>query len=409
MLRPFSCGLAVCTAGVMAWSGAGYCAGARSTPQRNQPPPAQPSSAPAIAQQVHLLVTEAVEPHPSPASHQAGSLRPRENGREGNLAFEPSQQGELEALLAARLEQLGWTLVVVRGHRNPGEWLDTLRPEAAAIGVVLVANPQDWVLYLVDVERQLAVRRSLAGTHEDAAAAEAVTSIIVSAAEFFQWGLPVGSEAVQSALSDVLEPPPKRTRPQEEAPQRHSTVTRLEPRAATRWALALGGEVRSWVRAERFSAGPQLQVLLALSSLPVHWGARVAAGYHLPSEFESLWGQFQLQRSIVGLHVGPHWRVGELTFGGELGLELEVARRGNSRAEPNAQPVTASSRLLRPGIGAAAFGALALAPLWALRVSLQGNHWLSTTRYLASNEAELLAPSPTALALTLALCWQLAN
>lgn len=267
-----------------------------------------------------------------------------------------TQAENLEALLSFDLERLGMSAEIGIASGSLVTWLADARrdPEALLLVALDARRAERWRVLLVDAERSRAVLREIpGGVAADAAALEAVASIVTSAAAALGEGLEVGSRSID----EVVEEEVARERPIEEEVAREqpgteaSSATETPPprdaapapdvapgaspppqpttgRATSRppsarwdlprptWSVALSG-VGCRASGPGVAIGGAAAVAWRSRSW---WGLRLAGQLHRAERYSAPEGSFSLQRTL-GLatarleHDGGRWEV-ELEGGG---------------------------------------------------------------------------------------------
>jgi hypothetical protein len=181
-------------------------------------------------------------------------------------------------------------------------------------------NDGGWRLVVVDIARRRAIARALPGGDEhDAASAEAVASIVISAASALREGLEVASAPVAAVVGDA----PSRAAVQSRGRER------LRGEAPRK--LVVHGAVAAAIAS--FAAGKPTTEGATLA-LGLGWRNRVEArafgALFWPATVHSAFGEFRLQRAIVGAAFGPVFRTAGFSFSPEVGVLVERLRRSGT-------------------------------------------------------------------------------
>jgi hypothetical protein len=223
---------------------------------------------------------------------------------------------------------MGLSLVEQEPAGSVLEWVTaTTKGKKLLLAIVLDTNTErGWRLVVVDVARRRAIARSLpGGVQQDAASAEAVASIIISAASALREGLEVASAPVAAVVRDTLSPteaPPVRLlrEPAHDEPDRGVVV-----HGSVHAALASFGE----------NAPSTAGAALALG---LGWRNRIEARafgtLFWPVTIHSALGEFRVNRALVGAALGPVFRVGGLSLSPEFGVLVERLRRFGTEPGP---------------------------------------------------------------------------
>jgi len=220
-----------------------------------------------------------------------------------------SARNSLVPLLEGQLHGMGLSLVEQEPAGSVLEWVTAATKEKnALLAIVLDTNTErGWRLVVVDVARRRAIARTLpGGVQQDAASAEAVASIVISAASALREGLEVASAPVSAVVGDAPSPtdePP--VRPLHE-PTHSESDRGLVVHGAVDAALASFGK--------NATAGAAL-------ALGLGWRDR------WPVTIHSAFGEFRVNRALVGAALGPVFHAGGGSLSPEIGVLVERLRR----------------------------------------------------------------------------------
>jgi hypothetical protein len=239
---------------------------------------------------------------------------------EGELS--KAQREALAALLNVdfRRRELALSIETVGGSLR--EWIDRARSdeETLLIAVLDASRSDSWQLTIVDASRGRALSRPLAGGVEaNAAALEAVASIVSSAANALKDGLEVASKPID----EVVAGPAKPSAPIVIEPA-------VEPPALTRLLIrgALAGAASSFANGASITGGFSAAIGLSYSSFTV----RIFGARYLPARLDTAWGSFDVHRTFGGISVGPTFRWGRLEIEPEGAVIGELLRRTDAVA-----------------------------------------------------------------------------
>lgn len=224
-------------------------------------------------------------------------------------------------LLEPQLQAMGLSLAETPRVGTLADWAkQATRSKTALLAIALEAGVDSgWRLILVDVSRGRAIARELpGGLDRDAASVEAVVSIAISAAGALREGLEVASTPLEEVVGDASQPasvpPPP---PPQPPPARAKVFVRG----------ALGVEIASFAPTAPATKG----VALALG---VSWRKRAEGRFFgslfWPTSIQSDFGQFRLNRALLGAALGPVFSLGDFTFVPEAGLVVERLRRSET-------------------------------------------------------------------------------
>jgi hypothetical protein len=259
-------------------------------------------------------------------------------------------RGSVVALLDRQLHAISLTLVEQQPASSVSDWATgASRSKRALLAIVLdTKQGSGWRLVVVDVARGRAIARELpGGVQEDAASVEAVASIVISAASALREGLEVASAPVEAVVGDRAAVSRRAAIPESKrAGGGSNTVVHG----------AIGAAVASFASGAPTTEGGMLALGLA-------WRHRIEArlfgSLFWPVPVHSAFGEFRVNRAIVGATSGPVFSTRAFSFIPEVGVLVERLSRSSTVPAEGvfvAQPVP----LYRVG------GVLAMRLRWAL-------------------------------------------
>ena len=234
----------------------------------------------------------------------------------------PGVHSSLVGLLDGQLHAMSLSLLEQQPRGSVSDWVTAAtRSKRALLAIVLdTTSSRGWRLVVVDVARGRAIARELpGGVEQDAASVEAVASIVISAASALREGLEVASAPVEAVIGPAQNSAPKR----EAAPEvRHDIATRN---------VAVHGSVGAALTSFAGSAPVTLGGTLALGlGWRRHLEARVFGTLFLPVRLQSEFGEFRVNRAILGMAGGPVFTAQGFSFSPEVGLLMERLRRSGT-------------------------------------------------------------------------------
>jgi hypothetical protein len=183
--------------------------------------------------------------------------------------------------------------------------------EAVALFWLEVRSSERWFLYVIDPRAERVVLRQLSAKLESPEAAiEAVALIVRASSESLLHGQPLTAAEPEA--------PAKEDAPRAPWP----TVLAEEPRSRLRVAASYVGT--TFARRLNWQHGLALRAAWLWPS-----GPYVGVGYTFfePADFDHPDVHFTIDRYPVSAHAGLRFAVGDFTFTGELGLEVELRSR----------------------------------------------------------------------------------
>jgi hypothetical protein len=251
-----------------------------------------------------------------------------------------SARGSVVALLDGQLRGMGLSLVEQQPAGAVSDWATAVtRSKSALLAIVLdTKNERGWRLIVVDIARRRAIARALPGGDEhDAASAEAVASIVISAASALREGLEVASAPVAAVVGGASSRAAVQRRGRE--PPRGEAERKLVVHGAVAAAIA------SFAASEPTTQGAAL-------ALGLGWRRRVEArafgALFWPATVHSAFGDFSVHRALVGAALGPVFRAAGFSFCPEIGILVERLRRSGTLPAPGVFANEAAP-LYRPG------------------------------------------------------------
>ena len=247
----------------------------------------------------------------------------------------------LRALIEAELGGSGVDLVIESGAGAAAPWVERSQrdPGVLVMAVLDTRQANHWQIAIIDARRDRAIKRRLpGGVAEDAAALEAVASIVVSAVAALQDGLEVASQPVEEVLRDSevhAEQPAAPSVPTPTEPARNSETPAVprEPAASEQWVVNGGvlGASASFAEAQSYTLG--LGATLGVSWLS-RLAVRTSAVRFRDAVFSSQFGEFHSTRTMLGLSVGPHFDIGPFELVPEARWVVEWNERRSAAAAP---------------------------------------------------------------------------
>jgi hypothetical protein len=237
-------------------------------------------------------------------------------------------RGGLIGLLRAELAAMGLSLVELNPAQELSVWASrAVQSERTLLAILLDArSDQRWRLVVIDAARSRAIARDLpGGIRRDAASIEAVVSIAASAAGALREGLEVAS----SPLETIVGASPVQPRPA----RRATNAAESSPEPSSH------GSERSYVvgsiGAAMASFSPQALTTNGMAlALGIHWRARLEArafgALFWPTTIDSQYGQFRVNRALLGAAAGPVFQMGKLAVVPEAGIVIERLRRSET-------------------------------------------------------------------------------
>ena len=236
----------------------------------------------------------------------------------------------LVAPLDGQLRAMHLSLVEQRPRGAVSNWaMSVTRSPDALLAVVLEVKPDgEWSLVLVDTARARAIARELpGGVERDAASIEAVTSIVISAANALKEGLEVASAPVSAVVGPPQIPA---VRPSPAGP-----LSSPAPPGETGRHFVVHGRVGAALASFGSHTPVTTGAMLALGLGYRRWlEARVFGTLFLPVEVQSPFGDFRLNRALAGAVCGPVFSTGGFSISPEVGLTLERLRRSSTLPAP---------------------------------------------------------------------------
>jgi hypothetical protein len=253
---------------------------------------------------------------------------------EGGLS--KAQRDALATLLDVDFRRRDLTLSMETSGEDVRKWIDRARADDQTLLVAIldVSRPGSWRLFIVDAARGRAITRPLVGGVEaNAAALEAVASIVSSAANALQDGLEVASKPIDEvvARAESKPSPPTATEPVLPAP-----ASEPPPPAPAKFVLrsVLAAAAASFTKAAPIAGGLSASIGVRYQSLSVRlFGAR-----YLPARIETAVGDFSVHRTDGGISFGPTFTWGRVEMEPEAGFVGELLRRTDAAAGLDASP-----------------------------------------------------------------------
>jgi len=233
-------------------------------------------------------------------------------------------RGSLVALLDRQLHAMGLSLVEQQPAGSVSDWATgASRSKHGLLAIVLdTKSDTGWRLVVVDVARGRAIARELpGGMQHDAASVEAVASVVISAASALREGLEVASAPVAAVVGDGASVSTVST---------GAAVPEPKPGSVGRRTVvhgAIGAAVASFASDAPTTQGAMLALGLAWRN---RIEARVFGTLFWPVPIHSAFGEFRVNRAIVGATSGPVFSTGAFSFTPEVGVLVERLSRSNT-------------------------------------------------------------------------------
>lgn len=247
------------------------------------------------------------------------------------LGGSESRTRTLQTLIEAELSGTGISVVMAPSGSSTQPWFDAGETDASVLlmAVLDMRRHDTWQLTIVDAARRRAIRRQLpGGVAEDAAALEAMASIVVSAVVALRDGLEVASQPVEEVLEGVEAKPESRKAPAvtESAPS-HSVSPPPAPEAPSPVAVggALLGTTASYAEPEPATFGLGLALGMTIRSTGF---IRLSAARYQNVAFHSEFGRFTTTRNAFGLGAGLRFGAGWFALEPEFRFVVELIERG---------------------------------------------------------------------------------
>jgi hypothetical protein len=299
----------------------------------------------------------------------------------------------LQTLIDAELAGSGIGFIVDDSTQSVTAWVKTTSrlPKVLVMVVLDTRQPDHWRVTIIDAARLRAIRRRLpGGVEQDAAAVEAVASIVVSAATALRDGLEVASQSVE----EVLEQAPDGEADNDEAARPPVS----DSDESTGAAPPPPPTSNVGIRAMLFGAGATFS---RTKQLTRGWGG--ALGFTFFSEvstratlarfqevvFDSAFGAFRATRTLFGLGVGKPVGVGDFQLEPEARFLFELVTREQGQS---IEGVTAleGAHLKRFGGAIALRGRYPAPSLVGLEATLSAGYLLPIVRFVTNpNNSEI--------------------
>ena len=261
------------------------------------------------------------QPAPEPPAPAASIVRTEVLlaivGRDAEAA-----RGDVVALLTGQLRGMGLSLVAPEPSGSVSDWVTAAtRSKRALVAIVLDTSAgQGWRLVVVDAARSRAIARELPGGMErDAASVEAVVSIVISAASALRDGLEVASAPVETVVG------PAPTRAPAVGRSAPPTPASIPPRPSTVVCGSIAAAVAS------FAPDAAATTQGAALALGMRWQNRVEARIFgtlfWPATVRNGFGDFRVNRALLGVAAGPVFSAGGFALSPQVGVVLERLHR----------------------------------------------------------------------------------
>jgi hypothetical protein len=290
----------------------------------------------------------------------------------------PPERLGLTNLLTADFRRHHLRLVLEASDVEVRRWIEQRRsdPNLLLLAILEVQGSSSWQLSIVDAARGRAIARTLpGGVRADAAALEAVASIVSSAASALSDGLEVASLSIDEVVAAEATPPVA-TAPTSPRP----AAVPAEPPVGVESSL---GAVISSFTAE---VPAQLGFSAALGLRLGRFGVRASGARYLPAQLDSSFGSFSIGRTAFALAAGRSLVWGRLELEAEAALAVELLRRSGAHTTSD-EAASPDHSLFRVGPALDLRGRYRLGEHLALEGVLGGCYFPSRVRFLAENPA----------------------
>jgi hypothetical protein len=316
----------------------------------------------------------------------------------------PEQQANFLELIGVEMASTGLSLEVSETQRSIDAFVRDARADDTTllIAVLDARKTSEWHVLIVDPDRDRAITRPLpGGIDRNAAALEAVASIVVSAASALKEGLEVASLPLESVVAPEPHPASAPRAPQAHAgerkrpPESDSTI-RASADRPLRLSGGVAASVASFDRDVPVTLGAQVAGALRT---PPGLSVRLSVERHLPARFDSTLGTFDLTRSGGAFSVGWLVPLGPLALEPDAGVAAEWIHRSDTRADPEFG-ARADGTEARVGARAGGRTLLPLVGAAALSGSLQVTYFPQVIRFVGGGapRASVAEPWPLVLA-----------
>ncbi|HEX6277993.1 MAG TPA: hypothetical protein VFZ53_33345 [Polyangiaceae bacterium] len=263
--------------------------------------------------------------------------------------FDADARATFVRLLRAELDAQQLVLLENDPRGEPRAWAHTVtRSERRLLAVLLDTRaPAGWRVVVIDAARGRAISRELPRGERDAAAVEAVVSIVLSATRALREGLEVASAPLETVVEPRVPAPasppaaPRPTRAAKPPPERSAHSS-----SGTSLHGSLAAEAASFAAGAEPTFGATLAAGAALASR-VEVDTFVART--LPRRVDSDFGSFALERTTLGVSAGPRFGAGSFAFVPAAGVCVEWIGRSDTEAAPGAASNDDSGTTVRAG------------------------------------------------------------
>ncbi len=307
-------------------------------------------------------------------------------------ALSKAQRDALATLLEVDFRRRNLTLSIETPSGDVREWVDRARTDEQTLLVAVLdaSRPGNWQLSIVDASRGRAINRSLVGGVEaNAAALEAVASIVSSAASALQDGLEVASKPIDEVVGTKQPNAPVNVPVPVPVPVPDTSPLPPSPKLTLQSSLALA--TASFSDGAPLTYGLSLSIGFNLSSV----SARLFGTGYLPARIDTALGDFNVHRTTAGISVGPTFAWGALELEPEGSVVAELLRRTDAAASVDAS-TSADRTLHRIGAMIDLRIRYRLGGPFAIEWMAGGAYFGQRVRFLAANPqlSELAVPWP---------------
>jgi hypothetical protein len=331
---------------------------------------------------------------------------------------------QVELLLSAQLDAEGWALSSCSEDSVP-KGLARLHDEQVDLAVLLDAQSDVWRVHVIEPKSRRSVVREISGRARDAAANEAVVSIVLSNVQALsRREHPTPAPAASPTPRQDATPPPaaaaaaktptqaktQASEPSQAQPMRgRVAVTVLDPALdrGPAWGVGAGVATGALSNLEQWTFGPQLTLHAFMGTGAWTSELRVHGALHLPRTVSAPAGSFELGRTHVGVNLGPTWSfTRRATLGLDAGLQWERLTRSHEVAADGVQSLAGRPQH-RGGIQLNLIGTLWVTPELGRRLGASVHGWFGQARYVTSSGDAVLTLRRLSSGAWFSLLWRI--